>query len=102
MWEMMAMLLGEELDRRLESFKHDLITKLRSGVAESDQNMKQNTRFTGVTKLEFPTFGGNGVREWMFKSEQFFEVHNVPDENKVNLISLHLFDEALMWHKNVT
>ena len=37
----------------------------------------------------------------MFRCEQFFKVDNVPDESKVNLISIHLYDVALMWHRNI-
>ena len=107
--EMIARLLGEELDRRLQSFRTDLVTELRASPAEGSQGLmmarsqddhhRQNTQFTRVTKLEFPKFGGDDVRGWMFRCEQFFRVDNVPDESKVSLISIHLYDLALMWHR---
>ncbi|GJZ17220.1 putative mitochondrial protein [Tanacetum coccineum] len=56
-------------------------------------------QFTRVTKIEFSKFGGDDVKGWMYKCQQFFKVDNVPDEQKVPLISIHLFDIALMWHR---
>nr|GEZ34527.1 hypothetical protein [Tanacetum cinerariifolium] len=52
-----------------------------------------------VTKIEFPRFKGEDVRGWSFRCEQFFKLDNVPDENKVNLIYINLYDLALMWHR---
>ncbi|GJS63156.1 floral homeotic protein [Tanacetum coccineum] len=46
-----------------------------------------------------PKFGGEDVKGWFYKCEEFFRIDNVPDERKVSLISHHLFDIALVWHK---
>nr|GEY20097.1 hypothetical protein [Tanacetum cinerariifolium] len=73
------------------------VTTSQLGRNQSDQ--RQNMQFTRVTKIEFPKFGGDDVKGWMYKCEQFFKVDNVLDEQKVLLISIHLFVIALMWHK---
>ncbi|GKC72762.1 transposon ty3-I gag-pol polyprotein [Tanacetum coccineum] len=39
------------------------------------------------------------VKGWLFKCEQFFKVDNIAEESKANLVSIHLFDLALMWHR---
>nr|GEU91437.1 gypsy/Ty3 retroelement polyprotein [Tanacetum cinerariifolium] len=52
-----------------------------------------------VTKIIFPNFGGEDVRGWLFKCEQFFKVDNITDDSKVNFVSIHLFDLTLMWHR---
>ena len=58
--------------------------------------------FSRTTKIEFPKFGGGeDVRNWLFKCEQFFRVDNIHDNQKVNLVSIHLSDLALMWHRQV-
>nr|GEV02797.1 retrotransposable element Tf2 [Tanacetum cinerariifolium] len=57
-----------------------------------------NASLERVTKIKFPKFGGEDVRGWLFKCEQFFKVDNIADNYKVNLVSIHLFDLALMWH----
>ncbi|GJT20659.1 hypothetical protein Tco_0890596 [Tanacetum coccineum] len=56
-------------------------------------------QFARVTKIEFPKFGNEDVKRWMYKCEHFFKVDNVPDDRDVSLISIHLFDIALMWHR---
>ena len=52
-----------------------------------------------MTKIEFPKFGGQNVREWMYKCEQFFVIDNVTEQHKVQLVFIHLFDIASMWHR---
>nr|GEV51946.1 retrotransposable element Tf2 [Tanacetum cinerariifolium] len=37
---------------------------------------------TGMTKIEFPKFGGDDVRGWLYKCEQFFEIDHVLDPHK--------------------
>ena len=37
-------------------------------------------QYSRVIKIEFPRFGGEDVRGWLYKCEQFFRVDNVPDE----------------------
>ncbi|GJV03303.1 gypsy/ty3 retroelement polyprotein [Tanacetum coccineum] len=64
-----------------------------------DGDMRGNSQFSIVTKIEFPKFGGEDVRGWLFKCEQFFKVDNIAENNKVNLVLIHLFDLALMWHR---
>nr|GFA71753.1 hypothetical protein [Tanacetum cinerariifolium] len=59
----------------------------------------QSSQFTRMTKIEFPKFGGENVRGWMYKWEQFFLVDNVVDNLKVHLAFLHLFDVASMWRR---
>ncbi|GJT79233.1 gypsy/ty3 retroelement polyprotein [Tanacetum coccineum] len=58
-----------------------------------------NMQFSMVTKIEFLKFRGDDVMGWLFKCEQFFKVDNIVDDHKVNLISIHLHDIALMWHR---
>ncbi|GKA46850.1 putative mitochondrial protein [Tanacetum coccineum] len=55
-----------------------------------------------MTKIEFPKFGGDDVRGWLYKCEQFFLVDNVADNLKVQLASLHLFDVASIWNRQYT
>ncbi|GJX87224.1 retrotransposable element Tf2 [Tanacetum coccineum] len=68
----------------------------RTGEGTSRGNQPQ---FTRMTKLEFPKFGGEDVRGWLYKCEQFFEIDHVADHHKVQLASLHLVDTASLWHR---
>ena len=42
------------------------------------------------TKLEFPRFNGDGLTEWLYKAEQFFEIDHTLEAAKVKLASIHL------------
>nr|GFD14800.1 putative mitochondrial protein [Tanacetum cinerariifolium] len=52
-----------------------------------------------ITKIELLKFGGEDVRGWLFKCEQFFKVDNIDEDCKINLVSIYLFDLALLWHR---
>ncbi|GJV36444.1 retrotransposon-related protein [Tanacetum coccineum] len=51
-----------------------------------------------MTKVEFPKFSGDDVKGWIFMCEQFFDIDDIL-EHHVKLIYVHLFDIALLWHK---
>ncbi|PKI67810.1 hypothetical protein CRG98_011783, partial [Punica granatum] len=53
-----------------------------------------------IGKLEFPRFGGDGVREWLYRCEQFFDVDETPDDIKLKLVVIHLEGRALQWHQS--
>ncbi|GJU22459.1 reverse transcriptase [Tanacetum coccineum] len=42
-----------------------------------DGGMRGNSQFSRVTKIEFPKFGGEDVKGWLFKCEQLFKVDNI-------------------------
>ncbi|GJW35358.1 putative mitochondrial protein [Tanacetum coccineum] len=60
------------------------------------QNQNQ---FTRMTKVDFPKFSGDDVKGWIFTCDQFFSIDEIPENQKVKLISVHLFDTALLWHR---
>ncbi|GJW59213.1 hypothetical protein Tco_0105944 [Tanacetum coccineum] len=102
MRESIATMMREEMDKLLAEMRSaDVVaTANGSGMAVRPQGEAQRgMQYHRVTKIEFPRFGGEDVRGWLFRCEQFFKVDNVPDENKVNLISIHFYDLALMWHR---
>ena len=51
-----------------------------------------------VAKIDFPKFSGDDVRGWLFRCEQLFLIDQVAEIDKVNLVSIHLYDKALLWH----
>ncbi|GJX92125.1 RNA recognition motif domain, eukaryote, nucleotide-binding alpha-beta plait domain protein [Tanacetum coccineum] len=54
-----------------------------------------------ATRIEFPRFGGDDVKGWLFRSEHYIQVNNIPYESKVNFIATHLFGIALLWHGQI-
>ncbi|GJV14754.1 hypothetical protein Tco_1360077 [Tanacetum coccineum] len=97
--EPIAQLMREEMEKLREEMRTTAMEVSTSQLGRNQGDQKKNMQFTRVTKIEFPKFGGDDVKGWMYKCEQFFKVDNVPDEQKVPLISIHLFDIALMWHR---
>nr|GEX60804.1 reverse transcriptase [Tanacetum cinerariifolium] len=55
-------------------------------------------RFSRLGKLEFLKIHGDDVQGWMFRVKQFFAIDNVHEEDKVKIVSIHLYDKALAWH----
>ncbi|GJX10249.1 putative mitochondrial protein, partial [Tanacetum coccineum] len=51
-----------------------------------------------MAKIEFPKFSSEDVKRWVFTCKQFFLLEQTPDLDKVTLISIHLYDKALLWH----
>ncbi|GKC32852.1 gypsy/ty3 retroelement polyprotein [Tanacetum coccineum] len=93
--------LNEKLDLMANSMR-DMMLKL--DYLATDVNVlkggegSSNSRFSRMSKLEFPKFSGENVKGWMFKVKQFFTIDNVHDEDKVKIVSIHLHDRALIWH----
>ncbi|GKA83072.1 gypsy/ty3 retroelement polyprotein [Tanacetum coccineum] len=56
-------------------------------------------QFSRLAKVEFLKFSGENVRGWMFRCEEFFAIEQTADEGKISLISIHLYDIALMRHR---
>nr|GEV05558.1 hypothetical protein [Tanacetum cinerariifolium] len=78
-----------------ESLRDTIALLMRKELEKLRDEMRKCSR---VTHVEFPRFRGDDVKGWLFKSEEFFKVNNIPDESKVKFISTHLYDIALKWH----
>ncbi|GJV76968.1 retrotransposon-related protein [Tanacetum coccineum] len=101
--------IDEQLTRFREEFTvivQNTITAALSGsngdvLRRNGEGTSRGTQpqFTRMTKIEFPKFGGEDVRGWLYKCEQFFEIDQVSDSHKVQLASIHLYDTASLWHR---
>ncbi|GJX09585.1 immune-associated nucleotide-binding protein 9 [Tanacetum coccineum] len=60
---------------------------------------RQANQFGRLAKVEFPKFHGDDVRGWVFMCKQFFLIDNTQPKEKVWIISVHLSDKALLWHR---
>lgn len=57
-----------------------------------------NNFFSRLTKVDFPKFGGDNLRSWLYKVEQFFLLDHTPDFTKTQLASVYLEDRAQQWY----
>ncbi|KAG2257765.1 hypothetical protein Bca52824_077059 [Brassica carinata] len=55
---------------------------------------------TRLSKLDFPRFSGEGLKDWLCKVEQFFHGSNTA-ELKVGIASMHFDGLAATWHRAV-
>nr|GEX34285.1 gypsy/Ty3 retroelement polyprotein [Tanacetum cinerariifolium] len=68
-------------------------------IGQQYHNRGEGTsRFSRMSKLEFPKFYGDDVKGWMFRIKQFFTLDEVHDGDRIKMVSIHLFDQALTWH----
>nr|GEU79284.1 hypothetical protein [Tanacetum cinerariifolium] len=58
-----------------------------------------NTPYGKLIRIEFPKFSCDDVKDWVYRCKQFFKVDGVPDERKIQLASMHMFDVALVWYQ---
>lgn len=59
-----------------------------------------NTLSSRLTKIDFPKFGGDDLKSWLYRCRQFFEIDNINDEARVKLAAIHLEGRALLWHQH--
>nr|DAD43229.1 TPA_asm: hypothetical protein HUJ06_001459 [Nelumbo nucifera] len=64
-----------------------------------DGNSLSDSSFsTRVTKVDFPKFNGDHVKDWLYKCDQFFSLDNTSSAAKVKLAVIHLEGKSLQWH----
>ncbi|GKB45047.1 hypothetical protein Tco_0889989 [Tanacetum coccineum] len=64
-------------------------------------NIGPQLNHSRLAKIEFPKFSGDDVKGWVFRCDQFFLMEQTPEMDKVTLISIHLYDKALLWHNRL-
>ncbi|GKA81199.1 reverse transcriptase [Tanacetum coccineum] len=53
-----------------------------------------------LTKVEFPKFDGEDVQGWLYRVNKFFKMDQIfNDDQRIRLVSMHVFGKALNWHK---
>lgn len=65
------------------------------------RNRQNYSGITRLSKIDFPRFNGDKVKDWLFKIEQFFSIDHTPAELKVSLSSIHFDDQAATWHQSL-
>ncbi|KAL3596164.1 hypothetical protein D5086_007801 [Populus alba] len=48
----------------------------------------------------FPVFEGEDVHRWLYKCNQYFEIEDIEESDKLKLASYYLDGIALYWHQN--
>lgn len=53
-----------------------------------------------IGKLNFPKFNGEDVVGRLYRCNHYFNVDATPDEMKVNLATIHIERDALLWNRS--
>ncbi|PKI45686.1 hypothetical protein CRG98_034002 [Punica granatum] len=83
-----------------------LMQQLQVGESKSTSHLPSGSDVgyysatTRIGKLEFPRFEREGVKDLLYRCEQFFEVDKTADELKLKLVVIHLEGKALQWHQS--
>jgi len=80
------------------------LTTLRTRLAPPGfnalgSNIPTPTFHPSSIKLELPRFDGSDPLGWIFKIKQFFEFHNIPEDQRLRLASFYMEGEALTWYQ---
>ncbi|ESQ36954.1 hypothetical protein EUTSA_v10002674mg [Eutrema salsugineum] len=50
-------------------------------------------------RIEVPLFDGSSAEQWVMRVEQYFELENLTEEEKLKAVRISYVDEALMWYR---
>lgn len=67
----------------------------RSRNDEGESSWKGRMPHKPYNKIDFPTFSSGDPRGWLLKAEKYFRYYQIPDEEKVEIASMHLEGDAL-------
>ncbi|GKA62966.1 gypsy/ty3 retroelement polyprotein [Tanacetum coccineum] len=81
-----------------QQFATGELNRLNGGEGTNNRG-GSGSQYGRLTKFEFPKFYGEDVQGWLYRVNQFFLLDSIADEQKVRLVSMHMFDKALNWHK---
>ncbi|GJZ49966.1 transposon ty3-I gag-pol polyprotein [Tanacetum coccineum] len=70
--------------------------RLTNGEGTSNRG-GSGSQYGRLTKFEFPKFYGYDVQGWLYRVNQFFLLDSIADDQKVMLVSMHMFNKALNW-----
>ncbi|GJW41349.1 hypothetical protein Tco_0067194 [Tanacetum coccineum] len=92
--------INEKLDNMLLQFNYLVtdVNRLKGGEGSS--------RFSRMSKLEFPKFYGEDVHGWMFRVKQFFSLYSVHEEDKIKMEAIlkifgHVNEDPIAELKNL-
>jgi gas vesicle protein len=109
------------LDTKIDSLKGEIMEVLKNFVAEKtpesenasheihDEDTRKvnqewrNSNFglktKHVPKVDMRKFDGKDPITWILQMEQFFDLHNVPHTQKVQIASLYLEPNQFLWYR---
>nr|GEW82281.1 hypothetical protein [Tanacetum cinerariifolium]GEW82282.1 hypothetical protein [Tanacetum cinerariifolium] len=81
------------VDTEIQALKNE------EGTSNGRGSQTHNTQYGRMFKIEFLKFHGVDVKGWVYRCKQFFKIDGIEEERRVELASMHLYDQALVWHQ---
>jgi hypothetical protein len=75
---------------------HDVDTRK---VNQEWRNSNFGLKTNHVPKIDMRKFDGKDPITWILQMEQFFDLHNVPHTQKVQIVSLYLEPNQFVWYR---
>jgi len=85
----------EEISSRMANLEAQVIARSNIGPESSNNGLSPFSR-TAV-KLNIPHFDGSNPLGWIFKITQYFELHNISEDQHLRIASFSMEGEALSW-----
>ena len=92
---------GTHDDRNSSHFEQPSFSKHTLGGFNSNTRSNQGWFPRGIQlpKIDMRKFDGKDPITWIFQMEQFFDLHQVPNLQKVTIASLYLEPEQFVWYQ---
>jgi len=98
-----SILPGTDTSQRMVGSSEVEINLVAMGNNEVDRRQKIQVNSTHhnfpVPKLELPVFNEAKPRWWIRQCEKLFEIHQVVEEQKINMPMAYLNDIGDVWHQ---
>nr|GEV22882.1 retrotransposon Gag domain, retroviral aspartyl protease [Tanacetum cinerariifolium] len=62
---------------------------------DGESSWRGRQSYRPYNKIDFSNFGGGDPRGWLLEAEKYFRYYQIPDEEKVEVASMHLEGDAL-------
>ena len=92
---------GTHDDRNSSRFEQPSFSKHTPGGFDSQPRSNRGwfPRCNQLPKIDMRKFDGKEPITWIFQMEQFFDLHQVPNLQKVAIASLYLGIEQFVWYQ---
>jgi hypothetical protein len=81
-----------------ENVSHEIHDEDTRKVNQEWKNSNFGLKTNHVPKIDIRKFDGKDPITWILQMEQFFDLHNVPDTQKVQIASLYLETNQFVWY----
>ena len=92
---------GTHDERNISHFEKPSFSKSTPGGFDSNTGSNQGLFPRGIQlpKIDMRKFDGKDSITWIFQMEQLFDLHQVPNFQKVTIASLYLELEQFVWYQ---